>query len=462
MSFDSSKKLRVLLLAEMCNPSWTSVPLIGYNLAAALARHPHLEVTLATQIRNRIALEGDPIHRHARVEYVDTEYIAKPFHKLATLLRGGKQLAWTIDTAMMWPSYVTFEKAVRRKFAREFEQQKFDIIHRLTPVTPTLPSPLAKSVSIPMLVGPMNGGLPWPKEFKHLARQEKEWLLALRGVHKLLPYFRSTYRHLAGYIAGSRETEAKIPRHFHGKKFFISENGIDPEKFPIADKWCKPQGNFQFITVGRLAPVKGLDMIIEALASVPNELSPRLVIVGDGPERTRLERLVAEKNLQAQVRFTGWLAQADISRELRSSQAFLFPSVKDFGGGAVLEAMACGLPSIVLDYGGPAELITPATGIRLPLLKREALVPLLGQSMRLLATDHALCEQMSVAASLRITEVFTWNAKASKIYSFYKDILHVEQAKPEVVDRGLRRERKWILPSRKSVVGRSSMTASAT
>ena len=141
----------------MCNPTWTSVPLVGYNMAAALSRHPDLDVTLATQVRNELALADDPINRTARVEYIDTEYIAAPFHRLSKLLRAGKQFGWTIDTASMWPSYVAFEKQIARRFAREFERHEFDVIHRLTPLSPTIPSPLAGLTSIPMMFGPVNG-----------------------------------------------------------------------------------------------------------------------------------------------------------------------------------------------------------------------------------------------------------------------------------------------------------------
>src|SRR4051794_26633628 len=99
-------RLRVLLLAEMCNPAWTSVPLVGYNFARALAARPELDVTIATQVRNEPALRDDPLCDLADVHFIDSEHIAGPIHRLAKLLRGGAKAAWTIDTASMWPSYL--------------------------------------------------------------------------------------------------------------------------------------------------------------------------------------------------------------------------------------------------------------------------------------------------------------------------------------------------------------------
>src|SRR4051794_557473 len=148
-------RLRVLLIAEACNPTWTSVPLVGYNFARALAGRPDLEVTLASQVRNRSALEADPIASLVRLHFVDNEWLARPLYRLARLLRGGTALSWTIDTAMAWPSYMVFENQLHGSLRRPLRDGDFDLIHRVTPLTPTMGSPLAGMVDVPMLVGPL-------------------------------------------------------------------------------------------------------------------------------------------------------------------------------------------------------------------------------------------------------------------------------------------------------------------
>ena len=169
--------IRVLLIAEACNPTWTSVPLVGYNIARALSARPDLKVTLISHIRNRAALQTDPLTRQADVHFIDNEWLASPLHKLASKLRGGQSLSWTIETAMAWPSYMVFEKTVARQFSRQLSTDTFDLIHRLTPLSPTMGSPLASLTEIPMLMGPLNGGLPWPKDYPDLRHQEREWLV---------------------------------------------------------------------------------------------------------------------------------------------------------------------------------------------------------------------------------------------------------------------------------------------
>lgn len=415
--------IRVLLIAEACNPTWTSVPLVGYNLARALAARPDLHVTLVTHIRNREGLEASNLSRFAEIVFIDNEWIARPIYRLAQLLRGGNQLGWTIDTAMAWPSYVVFEHMVRAQLGKRLQRGEFDLIHRVTPLSPTAVSPLASKTDVPMIAGPLNGGLPWPREFPELVRKEREWLVPLRNLYRLLPYHRSTYRHLAGVIAASHSTAAEIPRHFHGQRFLHPENGVDPSRFPIADQWSKPDGRFRFVTVGRLVPYKGLSLTLEAMRRSLKLRECELIVIGDGPERQAHEQFIEQHELRDCISIRGQMPQAEVAAEMRRSQAFVFPSLREFGGGVILEAMACALPCLIVDYGGPAELVSDATGIKLPMQPREALVESLRIAMENMAADPARCQVMGNAAAHQVRSEHTWDAKAEKIVAMYAQIL---------------------------------------
>ena len=416
-------RLRVLLLAEMCNPSWTSVPLVGYNLARALANCPDLDVTLVTQVRNEGDLRGDPLSRNAEVHYIDSEIVAAPLHRLATLLPGAAGRSWTLSTASMWPHYLMFERLVFERFRRPLLQGEFDLIHRITPLSPIFPSPLSGWTETPMLIGPLNGGLPFPKEFPELGWRELEWLKPLRSLHRLMPYYRSTWTRLAGAIAASRHTEKEIPSWFRGKRFFLPENGVDPNRFPLASRWSEPESPFRFFTVGRLSPLKAFDLVIEAMAGSALLKKCRLSIAGDGPERRNLELLSERRGLQGVVEFLGWLDQPSLAREYARSQAFVFPSLKDFGGAVVLEAMSAALPCVVVKYGGPGELISDVTGVPIPLRPRAELIGLLRQKMEDLATDHGRCRQVGEAAAQDVRERWTWDAKAKQVTDIYRELL---------------------------------------
>lgn len=415
--------IKVLLLAEACNPEWTSVPLVGYNIVRALAERPDLDVTLVTHVRNQSALEKDEISNLCRLEFINNEMIAKPLYTLGKLLRGGGSLGWTTNMAVNWPAYVCFEKMVYRRFRQELNDGDFDVIHRVTPVSPTMPSPLATLSDVPMMIGPLNGGLPWPELYPELRKKEREWLVPIRNAYKHLPYYRSSYRRLAGLVAGSKHTASEAPGCFGGRHFYQPENGIDPKRFKLADSWTAPQGRFRFAAVGRLVPYKGFHLTLQAMANSPILRQCEFTIIGDGPERERLEQQAADAGLQDNVNFEGWLPQTELSAVLRDSQVFAFPSLREFGGGVVLEAMASGLPSVIVDYGGPAELVTPDTGIAIPMQPEAELVESLQVAMESLAIDSELCSRMADAALHRVRTEFTWVAKARQTEEFYRELI---------------------------------------
>ena len=307
-----TEKLRVLLIAESCNPTWTSVPLVAYSMAKALAARDDLAVTLVTQIRNREALESDPIADDVDLQFIDNEFVARPFFRAGDWLRGGSQLSWTTSTAVAWPGYMIFEKMIYRRFRRELQAQSFDLIHRISPLTPTMGSPLASMCNVPMLIGPLNGGLPWPADYPDLRKREREWLVRVRGMYRWLPYYRSTYRHARGVIAGSRHTATEIPAWFKGRCYYLPENGVDLERIPLSNGWSPPEPGkrFRFVTIGRLVPYKGFDLILQAMAQSSDlRRDTELIVIGDGPSRASLEAQAVELGLSSIVTFTGLVAR---------------------------------------------------------------------------------------------------------------------------------------------------------
>jgi glycosyltransferase involved in cell wall biosynthesis len=164
-------------------------------------------------------------------------------------------------------------------------------------------------------------------------------------------------------------------------------------------------------------------MIIEAMAGSPLLRTTELTVVGEGPERAALEQAVRHFGLEDNVSLPGWLPQNEVATALGDSQAFVFASVKDFGGGAVLEGMAAGLPCVVVDYGGPADLVGENAGIRVPMAPRRELVANLRAAMERLVEHPELCGRLGLAAAETVRAHYTWDAKAERIVSFYDEVL---------------------------------------
>lgn len=121
------------------------------------------------------------------------------------------------------------------------------------------------------------------------------------------------------------------------------------------------------IFAGRFIKEKNVDLIIAAVDILRTGIPDiRAVIVGDGPEKDVLHRLVRDRHLEKNVTFTGFFDNPDdVTAHMKASKVFVSPSVREGFGMAALEAMACGLPVVTVDHPQNAvmDLVTPETGI---------------------------------------------------------------------------------------------------
>lgn len=124
------------------------------------------------------------------------------------------------------------------------------------------------------------------------------------------------------------------------------------------------------VHVGRIAAEKNLDLLIDAFAAIrARQPHARLVIVGDGPARERLQAT------HPQIVFAGLRHGEDLARHYASADLFLFPSLTETFGNVTLEAMASGLPVVAFDYGAAREhMADPDCGTRVPFGDADAFV----------------------------------------------------------------------------------------
>jgi glycosyltransferase involved in cell wall biosynthesis len=430
MTQDSSRLIRPLLIAEACNPAWVSVPLEGWSHSRAIAGLTHAH--LVTQIRNRAAILEAGLVEGRDFTAIDSEAISRPLYNLASFLRGGKGKGWTTTTALSAAAYPYFEHLVWKKFESRLRAGEFDLVHRLTPLSPTIPSLLAQrceKIGIPFVLGPLNGGVPWPAGFDWARRAEKEWLSYIRDGYRLLPGYLQTRRSASAILVGSADAWRQLPRSFRGKSFYVPENAIDPARF-TQRRQRTAQRPIRAIFVGRLVPYKGADMLLEAAAPILQSGGMTLDIIGDGPMMPRLREIAGREKIEHAVRFPGWVEHARLQQWLADSDVFAFPSVREFGGAVVLEAMAVGVVPIVVAYGGPAELATPQTGYLVPISSREQIIDAFRKLLSDLAANPMQIDAKSEAARERALEHFTWAAKARRVVEIYRWVCGIEAQKP--------------------------------
>ena len=418
-----SSRLRVLLVAEAANPEWSSVPLEGWSLSQALARVT--DAHLVTHVRNREALLRAGIVEDRDFTAIDNEYVTRPMWKLTELLRGGSGKGWTTTTALSSLAYYSFELELWRRFAERIRRHEFDLVHRITPLSPTSQSLIAHRLgreNVPFVLGPLNGGVPWPKTFVDRQHAEREWLSHIRALYKLMPGYRSTLKHASAIIAGSKHTHQELPNWTQTKRVYIPENGVDIARFnqPRERRATVPlRGAF----VGRLVPYKGADMLLEAASEFVKRGQLELDLIGDGPQRPLLETMADRMGIRNKVNFHGWTPHIEVQAKLRECDFMALPSIREFGGAVAVEAMALGVTPIVADYGGPSELVDDETGIRVPFSDKASLVEGMTRAIDQVIRSPESLDTFGAAGRRKVLEKLTWDAKANQILAVYRAVL---------------------------------------
>lgn len=195
----------------------------------------------------------------------------------------------------------------------------------------------------------------------------------------------------------------------------VHHTGVDLDRFVPADRAQSKRDlgidGALVVSVGALIPRKGHDIVIAAIADLPGVT---LAIAGEGPERGRLEQLIARRGLGDRVRLLGGVAHADLPRWLAAADATALASSTEGLANAWIESLACGTPIIIPDAGGAAEVVSDAAVGRIVARTPAAFADAL---RAILADPHAAAE------TRRTAERFTWSRNTAALYSHLSGLI---------------------------------------
>jgi glycosyltransferase involved in cell wall biosynthesis len=123
------------------------------------------------------------------------------------------------------------------------------------------------------------------------------------------------------------------------------------------------------------------------------------------------------------VQFHGWVPHIEVQEKLRVCDLMALPSIREFGGAVVVEAMALGVTPIVADYGGPSELVDDNTGIRVPFHDKTSLVEGLRRAIGDVIHAPEILDTFGTSGRQKVLEKLTWDAKANQIVAVYDAVL---------------------------------------
>jgi glycosyltransferase involved in cell wall biosynthesis len=162
----------------------------------------------------------------------------------------------------------------------------------------------------------------------------------------------------SGIICISKSVANSVVQRFQmlKNKITIIYNGVNIEAFKKNASYKATTEQFIILYIGRLIPIKSIDLLLKAIALMSNRRNVSCIIIGDGPERKNLEELSSRLGLVDRTIFMG--AQRNISEWLNEADLFVHPATCEEGFGITLvEAMASGLPCIAFNKGAIPEII---------------------------------------------------------------------------------------------------------
>ena len=320
----------------------------------------------------------------------------------------------------------------RREIRRLLREQAISVIHQPIPVSPKEPS-LIFGMGVPVIIGPMNGGMHYPPGFRKLQSRTERFALATgRRLADFMNYLMPGKRQAAMLVVANERTRGALPRGVCDNVVLLVENGVDlalwsvPQPLPMVSA----SSAARFVFMGRLVDWKAVDLLLLAFKRASAQVAMTLSIIGSGDEQVKLEQLARSLDIldersarPGKVCFLGWMSQADCAGQLAHCDALVLPSMAECGGAVVLEAMAMEVPVIATAWGGPVDYLDSSCGILVEPTSKEAFVENLARALVRLATDPQERRSMGKAGRLKVIRDFDWEGKVDRMLEHYRSCI---------------------------------------
>jgi glycosyltransferase involved in cell wall biosynthesis len=413
IALNKEARLRILIVAEDASATYGGEAILPLHYFRFLRRRG-IETWLLVHERTRKELEQLLPEELQRISFVRDTWFHKKMYAVAR--RMPARIAYVTVGMIMRLLTQTMAKEIARGLIR---RHQINLVHQPTPVSPKDTS-ILHDLGVPLIIGPMNGGMSFPQAFRKTEGRSIRALVAVgRSVapvfHRLMP---GKLRADALLVANDR-TRRALPTGTRGQIIHLVENGVDLSLWRPGRKDKPADDPVRFLFVGRLVDWKAVDLLLEAFRRAGLGQKATLDIFGSGPMDESLRQQALILNLSDRVTFHGWLPQDELAERLASADALVLPSLLECGGAVVLEAMAAGLAVIATNWGGPSDYLDSTCGILVDPTSREDFVKGLTSAIQTLALSPETRMKLGAAARERVLREFSWEKKIERIIEIY-------------------------------------------
>ncbi|MDB9783028.1 glycosyltransferase [Winogradskyella sp.] len=406
----------ILISAYACEPLKGSEQGVGWNWVLQMAKHNKLHVI--TRANNQ-----GPIETHLPKDVA--ENITFHYYDTHPFIKGLKNKA-----KGLYFYYFFWQLGIVQLTNRLKKENTFDYSIHLTMGSIWMPTFLPL-LNIPFIWGPIGGGEGIPKPFLSMLPTKNRFVQTLRYFLKYTVYINPfvlipSYKAVS-IITRTNNTKNFIPSIFKNKVKVYLETSMEPSVFNFKKDISIKNKTINLIITGRLVPFKNVISVVNALKYISSEYNYQLTIIGSGSEEKKIRNALVLLNLSNKVKFIKETTRNEVLTALSKSDIYLFPSLREGGSWALMEAMAVGLPVICLNWSGMEIITDDASAIRLPVTNPQQMPKDLASAICKLIDNPTLRNEMGMHGRERIKNVFDWDAKGT----FMENLLNELDSKKE-------------------------------
>lgn len=418
--------MRLLASAFSCCPGHGSEPGVGWNTVEQLAKEHEVWVLVNAGWRSRVEAAFDQ-SQHPNLHF---EFVGFPLlSALAERFPG--------NGALWWLYYYLWQFAALLHAWRLHQRLGFQVCQHVTFVKYNTPS-LLHLLGIPFIFGPVGGAESAPLSFfKEFGW--KTWLMEAARVGLIkAARFDLLLRwcvHRSSLCLGVTEDTASELRKLGAKHVEVlpavalSDDEIAQIQTAKSEERRAKDEPLTLLYVGRLIAWKGVHLGLRALAQCEDK-TLRYRIIGDGPLRVWLEAEAQRLGIANRVEFCGALPRDQVLQAYAQADGFLYPSLHDSGGNAVIEAMCAGLPILCLDCGGPGWIVREGCGWKVRAKCSAVAVSALAQSLSSFAVESDARRDRGTLAQALCCKAFSWKTRGKAIAIIAEEVARSADAHP--------------------------------
>lgn len=403
--FDANN-MRILLSALSCNRNHGSEALVGYRYAEALAGKHQVDVIASPPT---VVPRGATLYPVSAGKCNFNDVSAVPLAQFEA-----RQLpkAWWLT-----------------------QRSRIDVVHRVTPSWIGNYS-LLPTLKVPFIVGPLLAADRPPESFRAFltrgdAVQSRQCRLrpgrvvagVVRRVHDTVCRRNFHLRAARKILVGTRVALEHVPAKLRNKCEEIVYSGVEHDHF--VPPHARPDRDpLELLYVGRVVPYKGLELLLRAIALANKRANFHLRVVGSGEPGYLLfcRRLVDELKLASAVEFIPNIAREKLPEVYQSADVFCFPTLCDTYGVALLEAMSCECAVVVSDVGGPREIVSDSTGIKVAMKNPTQYLNDFADALAVLARDPRRRAEYGRRARQQIIQCHDWPSIGRRVLKIYDQL----------------------------------------